>query len=179
MKNKLSSSSSIEFQLSFFCQKVQKFWEVQIYNLLVIGEEMHQKAFSLYLCTYLNVTMFWDLIIANFMVLSSKSPSNDDRESICGLPTMCRFSLNQKYLNMKWLIHVLMFVKEIWLLSLIGKVNQYEWCSVMGCVLDMDLPWRTLRPKLARCDENGMVAYETTFEEMRIYHRYSGVCLMN
>lgn len=55
-----------------------------------------------------------------------------------------------------------------------GKVNQYKWCSVMGCVLDMDLPWRTLRPKLARCDENGMVAYETTFEEMRIYHRYSG-----
>lgn len=62
---------------------------------------------------------------------------------------------------------------------MIGKVNQYKWCSVMGCVLDMDLPWRTLRPKLARCDENGMVAYETTFEEMRIYHRYSGVCLMN
>lgn len=61
---------------------------------------------------------------------------------------------------------------------LTGKVTQYQWCSVMGCVLEMDLPWRTLRSKLARCDENGMVAYETTFEEMRIYHRYSGVCLI-
>lgn len=80
---------------------------------------------------------------------------------------------------MKWLTDIFILIKENWPLSLIGKVNQYKWCSVMGCVLDMDLPWRTLRPKLARCDENGMVAYETTFEEMRIYHRYSGVCLMN
>lgn len=80
---------------------------------------------------------------------------------------------------MKWLTDNFILIKENWPLSLIGKVNQYKWCSVMGCVLDMDLPWRTLRPKLARCDENGMVAYETTFEEMRIYHRYSGVCLMN
>ncbi|XP_061185232.1 serine/threonine-protein phosphatase with EF-hands 2-like [Saccostrea echinata] len=55
-----------------------------------------------------------------------------------------------------------------------GKVTQHDWCTVMGSILGMDLPWRTLRPKLARCDENGMVAYDTTFEEMRIYHRYSG-----
>lgn len=49
----------------------------------------------------------------------------------------------------------------------------------MGCVLDMDLFWRILRFKLVRCDENGMVVYEIIFEEMRIYYRYSGVCLMN
>lgn len=49
----------------------------------------------------------------------------------------------------------------------------------MGCVLDMDLSWRILRFKLVRCDENGMVVYEIIFEEMRIYYRYSGVCLMN
>ena len=42
--------------------------------------------------------------------------------------------------------------------------------------MQMNLPWRLMRPKFAKCDAaDGMVLYESTFEEMRLYHRYSEV----
>lgn len=49
-----------------------------------------------------------------------------------------------------------------------GVININEWCMITGEVLDMKLPWRTLRPKLAKLDNNGQVIYESTFEGLEI-----------
>ncbi|KAL5012088.1 hypothetical protein ScPMuIL_010639, partial [Solemya velum] len=53
-----------------------------------------------------------------------------------------------------------------------GKIKMNDWHFVMETVLEMDLPWRTLRPKLAIC-ENDFVLYESTFEQKCIKHRYA------
>ncbi|KAJ8298521.1 hypothetical protein KUTeg_025052 [Tegillarca granosa] len=45
----------------------------------------------------------------------------------------------------------------------------------MEVTLELVLPWRTLRSKLAKCDSDGTVLYHTTFEEMKLCHRYSEV----
>ena len=46
----------------------------------------------------------------------------------------------------------------------------------METVLKMELPWRTMRSKLVKCDQDDdYVQYSTTFEECQIRHRYSGV----
>lgn len=55
-----------------------------------------------------------------------------------------------------------------------GKITGNEWCSVMESVLEMALPWRTLKTKLVKTDDCGNVYYETTFEKMEVRHRYSG-----
>ncbi|KAK3099357.1 hypothetical protein FSP39_003230 [Pinctada imbricata] len=55
-----------------------------------------------------------------------------------------------------------------------GRITHQDWCDAMEKVMEMELPWRTLRTKLTRSDYDGKVLYETTFEEMRLYHRYSG-----
>ncbi len=49
-----------------------------------------------------------------------------------------------------------------------GVISVVDWCSVTGEVLDMKLPWRTLRPKLCKLDQNGMVIYGSTFEGLQI-----------
>jgi len=45
----------------------------------------------------------------------------------------------------------------------------------METVLEMELPWRMLRSKLVRCNDAGDVIYDTTFDELEVKHRYSGV----
>lgn len=42
-------------------------------------------------------------------------------------------------------------------------------------VLEMQLPWRTLKSKLVNTDECGNVFYETSFDELEVKHRHSGV----
>jgi len=49
-----------------------------------------------------------------------------------------------------------------------GVISIVDWCTITGEVLDMKLPWRTLRPKLCKLDQNGMVIYESTFEGLQI-----------
>ena len=49
-----------------------------------------------------------------------------------------------------------------------GVINLNDWCLITGEVLDMKLPWRTLRPKLAKLDSDGNVIYESTFEGLEI-----------
>lgn len=43
-----------------------------------------------------------------------------------------------------------------------------EWCQVMSDVMQLQLPWRQLRPKLVKSSDNGLVEYHSTFEEFRI-----------
>jgi hypothetical protein len=58
-----------------------------------------------------------------------------------------------------------------------GKVTLLEWCVVMESVMQMDLPWRSLRSKIVKVDPNcdNTVLYHTMFDQYHLYHRYSGV----
>ncbi|XP_052793416.1 serine/threonine-protein phosphatase with EF-hands 2-like [Mya arenaria] len=55
-----------------------------------------------------------------------------------------------------------------------GKLSSSDWCFAMETVLEMELPWRMLKTKVAKCDNNGDVMYESTFEELEVKHKYSG-----
>ncbi|KAK3599955.1 hypothetical protein CHS0354_012601 [Potamilus streckersoni] len=56
-----------------------------------------------------------------------------------------------------------------------GKISVNDWCFCMEMVLEMGLPWRTLRPRLVQIDNSdGCVLWETTFEQLSIRNRYSG-----
>ncbi|WAR00729.1 PPE-like protein, partial [Mya arenaria] len=46
------------------------------------------------------------------------------------------------------------------------KLSSSDWCFAMETVLEMELPWRMLKTKVAKCDNNGDVMYESTFEEL-------------
>lgn len=52
------------------------------------------------------------------------------------------------------------------LLFYAGTVSVCEWAQVLECVLRLDLPWRTLRPHLARLASDGSVEYQSCFEDM-------------
>lgn len=39
-----------------------------------------------------------------------------------------------------------------------------DWCTVTGDVLELKLPWRILRSRLAKLSKEGLVLYESTFE---------------
>uniref|UniRef100_A0A671VTA4 Serine/threonine-protein phosphatase n=1 Tax=Sparus aurata TaxID=8175 RepID=A0A671VTA4_SPAAU len=47
-----------------------------------------------------------------------------------------------------------------------GSVSVSEWALVLETVLRLDLPWRTLRPHLARLAPDGSVEYHSCFEDM-------------
>uniref|UniRef100_A0AAQ4QRX4 Serine/threonine-protein phosphatase n=1 Tax=Gasterosteus aculeatus aculeatus TaxID=481459 RepID=A0AAQ4QRX4_GASAC len=47
-----------------------------------------------------------------------------------------------------------------------GCVSVSEWAQVFESVLRLDLPWRTLRPHLARLAPDGSVDYPSCFEDM-------------
>ncbi|KAM9817069.1 serine/threonine-protein phosphatase with EF-hands 1 [Neosynchiropus ocellatus] len=47
-----------------------------------------------------------------------------------------------------------------------GCVSVSDWTRVMESVLRLDLPWRTLRPHLARLADGGGVEYQSCFEDM-------------
>jgi serine/threonine-protein phosphatase with EF-hand domain len=45
----------------------------------------------------------------------------------------------------------------------LGHISINDWCDVVRHVLDLQLPWRTLKSRLVEIDANGMVSYESTF----------------
>uniref|UniRef100_A0A8C1GMM5 Serine/threonine-protein phosphatase n=1 Tax=Cyprinus carpio TaxID=7962 RepID=A0A8C1GMM5_CYPCA len=47
-----------------------------------------------------------------------------------------------------------------------GRISTSEWTQVVESVLRLDLPWRTLRPRLARLGADGNVEYESCFEDI-------------
>uniref|UniRef100_A0A4W5MLB1 Serine/threonine-protein phosphatase with EF-hands n=1 Tax=Hucho hucho TaxID=62062 RepID=A0A4W5MLB1_9TELE len=47
-----------------------------------------------------------------------------------------------------------------------GCISVSEWALVVESVLRLDLPWRTLRPRLARLAPDGSIDYQSCFEDM-------------
>ncbi|KAM4593689.1 serine/threonine-protein phosphatase with EF-hands 1 isoform 2-T3 [Odontesthes bonariensis] len=47
-----------------------------------------------------------------------------------------------------------------------GCVSVSEWAQVLESVVRLDLPWRTLRPRLANLAPDGSVEYQSCFEDM-------------
>uniref|UniRef100_A0A8C1EU93 Serine/threonine-protein phosphatase n=2 Tax=Cyprinus carpio TaxID=7962 RepID=A0A8C1EU93_CYPCA len=47
-----------------------------------------------------------------------------------------------------------------------GRISTSEWAQVVESVLRLDLPWRTLRPRLARLSADGNVEYGSCFEDI-------------
>ncbi|XP_041358769.1 serine/threonine-protein phosphatase with EF-hands 2-like isoform X2 [Gigantopelta aegis] len=54
-----------------------------------------------------------------------------------------------------------------------GTVSLSDWCTVMGNVVSIDIPWHLLQPKLVKVDPAGHIQWRSTFENMRILHRYN------
>jgi serine/threonine-protein phosphatase with EF-hand domain len=49
-----------------------------------------------------------------------------------------------------------------------GAVSLTDWCAVTSEVLNLSLPWRTLRSKLVQLNSEGLVIYESTFEGLTL-----------
>ena len=49
-----------------------------------------------------------------------------------------------------------------------GRLSVNDWCEVVSNVLDLKLPWRTLRARLAESDIQGNVLYESTFRSQEL-----------
>ncbi|XP_075706901.1 serine/threonine-protein phosphatase with EF-hands 1 [Rhinoderma darwinii] len=49
-----------------------------------------------------------------------------------------------------------------------GRISINDWASTLEAVLHLDLPWRTLRSKLARLAFDGSVEYLSCFEDLQI-----------
>ena len=45
----------------------------------------------------------------------------------------------------------------------LGHISVNDWCDVVRHVLDLQLPWRTLKARLVETDTNGWILYESTF----------------
>ena len=44
-----------------------------------------------------------------------------------------------------------------------GVLSVNDWCDVVSNVLDLNLPWRTLKSRLTDVDNQGNIIYESTF----------------
>ena len=53
-------------------------------------------------------------------------------------------------------------------------INTSDWCTAMSDVLNMDLPWRSLRPQLVNTSANDSdcIIYESTFDAYTIHNKY-------
>ena len=49
-----------------------------------------------------------------------------------------------------------------------GGIALADWCNITESTLELNLPWRLLRPKLAKVNAMGLVLYESTFEGLSI-----------
>ncbi|CAF2827870.1 unnamed protein product [Rotaria sp. Silwood2] len=45
----------------------------------------------------------------------------------------------------------------------LGRISVNQWCDIVSRVLDLHLPWRTLKSRLVESDSDGSVLYESTF----------------
>ena len=50
----------------------------------------------------------------------------------------------------------------------LGRISVNDWCDIVTRVLDLQLPWRTLKGRLADTDTNGYVVYESTFRSKEL-----------
>lgn len=49
-----------------------------------------------------------------------------------------------------------------------GSISVNNWCKITEKVLELNLPWRILRSRLAKLDKDGQVLYESTFEGLSL-----------
>ncbi|GAB6019054.1 protein phosphatase, EF-hand calcium binding domain [Chamberlinius hualienensis] len=55
-----------------------------------------------------------------------------------------------------------------------GRISVNDWCNVMAKTVQLNLPWRMLKDRLVKTDEDNDVIYATTFEEFSLEHnKYS------
>lgn len=49
-----------------------------------------------------------------------------------------------------------------------GCISVNDWCDIVSHVLDLRLPWRTLKARLVDLDSQGNVIYESTFRSQEL-----------
>ncbi|CAF1128119.1 unnamed protein product [Rotaria sordida] len=49
-----------------------------------------------------------------------------------------------------------------------GCIALNEWCEIVTQVLELQLPWRTLKSRLVDIDSNGLILYESTFRSQEL-----------
>ncbi|CAF3894546.1 unnamed protein product [Adineta steineri] len=49
-----------------------------------------------------------------------------------------------------------------------GRISVNAWCDIVSHVLDLQLPWRTLKARLVDTDISGMVIYESSFRSKEL-----------
>ena len=49
-----------------------------------------------------------------------------------------------------------------------GCVKVSDWCEVMSSIFSMQLPWHSLRSKLAKLNSAGLVDYRSTFDDFKL-----------
>ncbi|CAF1555379.1 unnamed protein product [Adineta steineri] len=54
-----------------------------------------------------------------------------------------------------------------------GRLSLNDWCDIVTNVLDLHLPWRTLKSRLVDIDLDGSVLYESTFRSQELQCAYN------
>ncbi|CAF3846745.1 unnamed protein product [Rotaria sp. Silwood1] len=52
--------------------------------------------------------------------------------------------------------------------SILSRISVNEWCDIVSRVLDLHLPWRTLKSRLVQTDTDGSIIYESTFRSKEL-----------
>ena len=68
-------------------------------------------------------------------------------------------------------IHILKLVRI--LSGDAGFVKVSEWCEVMSSIFTMQLPWHSLRSKLAKVNSAGLVDYRSTFDDFKLQLKHN------
>lgn len=50
----------------------------------------------------------------------------------------------------------------------LGRIPVNDWCDIVSNVLDLQLPWRTLKSRLVDTDSDGFVLYESSFRSKEL-----------
>jgi len=58
---------------------------------------------------------------------------------------------------------------EMWVA---GFVKVSDWCEVMSSIFSMELPWHSLRSKLAKLNSAGLVDYQSTFDDFKLHLKH-------
>ena len=53
--------------------------------------------------------------------------------------------------------------------DLLGRISVNDWCDTVAHVLDLHLPWRTLKARLVDVDSHGFVLYQSTFRNKELH----------
>ncbi|ELU08959.1 hypothetical protein CAPTEDRAFT_207038 [Capitella teleta] len=60
-----------------------------------------------------------------------------------------------------------------------GILRLTDWCNIMQSTLQIDLPWRSICPKVATITKDGLVEYNSIFEDLKMRNKISGEDIEN